>query len=235
MTRRGERLAERDQAHGAAGAIAARAQIDTAIGWLTEHVGEGVLMAARWDRTGSQEFPLIGGDRSTWTTRNLFGNSGRFEVSAIGAKRWPVQAAGFAYRLSAGAIVIDPDPLTFNLPDDWLSPASASFGAAAESQPAGVDPISLGLTIFSVLRAIWGILHPTCDLLLGGNVSATATLNGGELLVDFTQAPQIKLVAYWTFLLGVKLVRLSPSKVHVEFIEQPGAWFPIRSRDFEVV
>jgi hypothetical protein len=242
MTRREDRQERRknaanDEPHGSAGSIPAREQIESAIAWVARYVGENVPMTARWDRTGGQTFPLVGGDPKTWTTLNLLGQYGRFQFSADRPIGTLIDAAGVSYLVAADgrSVSIDPEPIKISLPENWLNTASASSGAAVgDAHPAGIDPLSLGLSIFSILRAIWGILHPTLDLMLGGNVAATAVLSNGELTITFSQCPSIRLIAYWTFELGVQSITLSPSHAHVEFVPQPENWIKVKSRDFEV-
>jgi hypothetical protein len=57
---------------GSAGAIHARTQIDSAITWWRQTLGEGCRVSVRWDRTGAQTFPLLArGDWSVFITRPL--------------------------------------------------------------------------------------------------------------------------------------------------------------------
>ena len=86
------------------------------------------------------------------------------------------------------------------------------------------------LTIVSVIRGVWSILNPSADLQLGGNVSATAVLTGDTLAIDFQQCPSVRLVALFTFQLGVKRVEITDSTVRVLF---SGSRF-IKERTFTV-
>ena len=54
--------------------------------WIRQSVGEGVRINLEWDRTGGQTFELLGGDRSQWSTLNLFGRSGTLRMSAPGSQ-----------------------------------------------------------------------------------------------------------------------------------------------------
>jgi hypothetical protein len=85
-------------------------------------------------------------------------------------------------------------------------------------------------TIASVVRDIFALLNPTCDLQLGGNVAATGVLKGDTLTIDFQQCPSVKLVALFTFQLSVKRVEITEQSVRVVFT---GSRF-VKERTFQV-
>jgi len=192
------------------GTIHARTQIKELIRWWRNHLGEGTRATFSWDRTGAQQFPLLA--KGDWTAVALFGKSGRIEISAPGAASIPVDSFGFAYRLVGEDIVFDLDPVTIKGLALRLGPATP----AGSPTPSQIDPMT-AWTVVSIIRSVWSLLHPTCDLQLGCNVSATAVVRNNALTIDFQQCPSIKLVALFTFQLRVDRVELTESSVRVLF------------------
>ena len=72
-------------------------------------------------------------------------------------------------------------------------------------------------TITTVVRDIFALLNPTCDLQLGGNVAATGVLKSDTLTVEFQQCPSVKLVALFTFQLAIKRVEITEHSIRVVF------------------
>ena len=106
--------------------IACRPQIESTLAFLSQHLGVGPRLACGWDRTGGQEFPLL--QNGDWSAANLFGRSGRFDLSVQGAPGLAVSAAGFAYRIVGEDVLIDPDTLTFQGLAARLGPAAGNLG-----------------------------------------------------------------------------------------------------------
>lgn len=213
-------------ASGPAGAIYASGQIRQVLDYFRQYVGEGVKAEIGWDRTGATSFPLL--SKGDYSTLALFGAFGRFRLSAKGAVNLPIESAGFSYSVDGEDISIDPDKITLKGLARQLNPT------IRQNQTVGAGPSQFGpltlLSVFSIISDVWNLLHPTADIILGGNVSASAILNGDELTIDFSQCPRIKAVWLFTFDLAVKRVEISTSKVFVEFT---GSRF-IQSRTFEV-
>ena len=92
---------------GYGGAIQASSQIQQAIGWFRQYLGDGVVAEARWDRTGRQAFPLLA--KGDWSAIAIFGAYGHLSLSAIGAKSLPAQSLGLGYNVSGPDISIDLD------------------------------------------------------------------------------------------------------------------------------
>ena len=212
---------------GPAGSIHASSEISQAMQFFREHIGENVKASLSWDRTGAQKFPLLA--KGDWSTVALFGRSGRFELSAVGAKSLPVDSAAISYRVIGDDIQITLDPVLLKGLALRLGPVNGQQSAMSSPVPSTISPATI-LRILQVARGIWSLLHPTCDLQLGGNVSATAILSGDMLTIDFQKCPSIKLVALFTFQLSVKRVEITERNVHVEF----GGSRMIKSRDFKV-
>jgi hypothetical protein len=212
-------------AAGPAGAIKASAQIKNSIDWFRSHVGEGVKASIRWDRSGAQSFPLLA--HGDWSATAIFGRYGHMELAAPGAKDLPIDHIGFGYKVDGDDLTIDLDNVTLKGLAKQLSPNTPV--AAGASQPSQLG-VMTAWTIVSILRDVWSLLHPTCDLQLGGNVTATAVLQGDVLTVDFQQAPSVKLVALFTFNLGVQRVTITEKNVHIDF---SGSRL-VKSRDFSV-
>ena len=206
---------------GSAGAIHARTQIDSAITWWRQTLGEGSRVSVRWDRTGAQTFPLLA--QGDWSAVALFGQSGRVEVSWIGHTSIPIKSLGFAYRVLGEDLSLDFDPILVQGLAQRLTPSVRTRENLTVTRPESGEPqpSRLGLitiwTITSVVRELVSLLNPTCDLQLGGNLSATAALQGDQLAIDFQQPPSIKLVALFTFQLAVQRVEISTESVRLIF------------------
>jgi hypothetical protein len=210
---------------GPAGSIHAGGKIRESLAWWRQNIGEGVKASAQWDRTGGQTFPLLA--KGDWSALALCGRYGHVQLSAKGAVGLPVQSLGFGYGVDGDDIWIDGDKLTFVGLARSLNPNKTTTIQATPSQ---FGPGTI-LTIVSVVRGVWSLLHPTCDLQLGGNVSATAVLNGDMLAIDFQQCPSIKLVALFTFQLEVKRLEITEQSVRVVF---GGSRF-VKERTFKIV
>ena len=216
---------------GYAGSIQGKVQIRQLLEWFKTHIGEGIKAEVRWDRSGVQSFPLFA--KGDWSAVALFGKFGHIKLSASGAANLPLESIGFSYTVEGDDVICDLDAITFQGLALKLGPNSRTPRSSmlAETAPA---PSQIGLasvwTILSVMRDVWSLLHPTCDLELGGNISASAMLSGDLLEIEFQQMPSIRLVALFTFQLGVKQIKISDSNVHVEF---NGSRL-VRSRDFAV-
>lgn len=203
-----------------------RSQIVDGLDRFRQYAGESVSL--KWDRTGKQSFDLLHAGID-WSAESLFGQSGRMEISAPGSPLL-VKQAGFGYRVQGDDIAVDLDPIILTGLARRLGPQTNAVGAA---EPVKMDPMTV-LTILQVLRGIWLALHPTCDLELGGNVACDLKLTGDVLTVKFSECPRLRITAYWQWLLSVDTVIVSPDKIRVEFANQPGSMFPIRSREWAV-
>lgn len=218
---------------GIAGSIHGTAHVRQILNWFRENMGESVKAEVRWDRSGAQSFPLLA--NQNWSALALFGGYGHFQLRAVGAKSLPIDSIGFGYRIESDDIILDADAARFKgLATQLGFPASRSTiensaPAAASIQPSGVDPLTFW-TVLSIVRDIWSILHPSCDLILGGNVTATAVLQGDAITIEFQQCPSIRLVALFTFNLSVQQIVITETNVHVEF----GGSRLVKSRDFRV-
>ena len=211
---------------GPAGVIHARSQIQSVFAWWRKEIGEGVTGSVNWDRTGAQAFPLLA--QGDWTAQALFGKSGRIEVSAYGAKGLPVDSLGFGYRVIGDDMSFDCEPVLVKGLAAKLGAGSnqgtlenGTYATHGTDEWKEVVPAGFGLmgiwTITTVVRDIFALLNPTCDLQLGGNVSATGVLKSDTLTIDFQQCPSVKLVALFTFQLSVKRVEITEQSIRVVF------------------
>lgn len=210
---RQDRLDRREAAqadeHGFGAAFPIKPLVEAAFAAIRTWIGEGVEMRMSWDRTGKQEFPIpLNGEPPKHDAADIFGLSGRFDLSAKGAIGIPVDALGFGYRVIGEDISIDGDPIVFKGLAAKLSSNDHAAGAAAP----GIEPITMIWTAFNIVRMIIGILNPKLSVLLGGNVSCTAVLNGDVLTIKFSQCPSVKLVAFWTFSMEVTAVEINLEK-----------------------
>lgn len=200
-------------ASGCAGEIQASSQIRTALDWWRKNVGTGRQAKFSWDRTGANSFPLLA--KGDWSAKALFGEAGRIDLAVTGAVGLPVDAGGFSYRILGPDVVINADPIVIPGLATRLGPAnSQQISGAVPAQL--VDPLT-AWSIFSMLREIWQLLHPTCDLQLGGRISASAVLSDETLVLDFQECPSIKFVALFTFQLRVVRVEINESSVRLIF------------------
>lgn len=184
--------------------------------------GSPVKMSFAWRRTGGQTFPLLHSQPKQWSTPNIFGTLGEFEFSAPGSKL-PIEPILVGYRRSHGQLLlrgeISIDEKMLGLPGDVdLANSSDISFDLSQATPNGCDPMTL-LTIVSVIRTIFSLLNPTCDLTLGGQVTATAWYDeaNGQMVIDFGDAPMIKLVWLFEFDLSLKQLKFVPTNLHLEF------------------
>lgn len=198
---------------GSAGSIQAAVQIRQLLAWWENHVGQGRQAHFHWARTGAESFPLLA--KGDWSVKALFGEAGRIAISAPGVARLPIDSLGFAYRIIGPDVEFDADPVV-------IPGLAARLGPSVSSEVANATPVQFvdpltAWSIFSMLRDIWSLLHPTCDLQLGGTVSAGAVLADGKLAIDFKDCPSIKLVALFTFQLKVQRIEITESSVRLVF------------------
>lgn len=232
LTRHQHPVPDRDIAQsGFGGSLLARDQIRQALAWYRDSIGENVQIELQWHRTGGQTFPLLA--KGDWSATALFGSYGHMQVSATGPTRWPVPAAGFTYRITGNDVAFDMDSFTIPGLALQLGPASHHPGPLKLSEAAPA-PSQFGLvsvwTMVSIARDVWSLLHPSCDLQLGGSVTATAEFKDNALTIVFDKMPSVRIVALFTFQLGVQRVVISDTNVHVDFV---GSRL-IKSRDFRV-
>lgn len=199
------------------------------IEWIRTNVGEDVAMRMEWDRSGASKFPLLrGGD---WSALRLYGKSGHILLSADQSV-FPINAIGFGYKLDGKDVIFELDPVRIKDLATTVTPMSTHEVVMSSSQngKVGMDPATI-LTIFSVLKGIWSLLHPEADLTLGGNVALIAKLHGDKLTISFSDdCPRIALKMLFTFDLGVKTVEINPTSARMVFI---GSRF-IKERTFKI-
>lgn len=199
------RRRESTEAYG--GELAGNAAVESAFSAIRRYVGDDVKMRLSWDRTGIQEFAIpLNGSPPRYATKDLFGAFGRFRLSADSVTNLPVDSIGFAYKVNGDDIVIEADELTFR------GLASQIENPAPSGSPFGIEPISLIMAAFTVVRMIIGIMNPKVSLMLGGNVTCEATLNGDAMTVVFTQCPSVKVVAFWELTLEVAKAVITSDK-----------------------
>jgi hypothetical protein len=217
-------------AMGQAGVIAGREPIRQVISWFRDLIGPDIPVTGTWDRSGAQTFPLLA--KGNWSALAIYGRYGHFEFSATGAKNLPIDRVGFGYQVSGEDVAFDLDKVTVKglaLKLGLLPPQSSTLTTAPAPPPPKIGVLT-ALTIASAVKNILALLWPSVDLTLGGNVSATATLKGDVLHVDFTQGPTVRIRSLFEFNLAVKHVEISESQVFVEF--SGSRW--IKSRTFAV-
>lgn len=222
------RQAAQTEAMGYGGTLSCRPLIESAIRTIRERIGENIVMEAAWDRTGRQEFPILGdGANRSYPAIEIFGASGRFRLSAVGASL-PLDSIGFRYRVDGDDIAIDPDEMIFK----GLARRFDDSTSAPSSTPAGMDPLTIAWTVFSVIRIAWQVMHPKIAILLGGNVSCKAVLQGDTLTITFTQCPSVRLTILWETVFEVPSVQISAEKAAVALHGEGIIGSRVHGRDF---
>ncbi len=214
-------------ATGAAGTIHAKLQIQAALQYFRQYVGEGNTASMTWDRSSAQ-LNLFAAKE--WTAKDLFGASGRIQLDAPKSLGLPLKQLAFAYRLVGSDIKLDMEPMTLLGLADRLNPNQSSAVGASPVGIIGIDDALLIYQVLSIVRDIFSLLHPSADVVLPDQIAASATLNGDVLTVAFDKPPSVKLVWLFQFNLAVKQVVISDSNVHVDF--SGSRW--ITSRDWGV-
>jgi len=209
-----------------AGVLHIGPQVEQMFTWWRGSIGEGVKATAEWDAARDKgSVSLL--KNAEWSLPATYGNSGEFRLFAPGAKL-PITEASLRYRFVNGKLRVygetelDPSFLELNRPPQDV----AEIGAG---EPVGFGPMTI-LTVFSVLHGIWSITHPTCDVILPGHITCEAVLVGDNLSIKFTNAPSIRLVAWWEFNLGIQTVDINPQRVKVGLTGS--RWF--KSKTFQI-
>lgn len=198
---------------GSGGAIHARTQIHSALEWWKHSIGEGTKLTIRWNRSGAQTFPLLA--QGDWSATAIFGRTGRLEVEATSGNL-PVTSLGLTYRILGDDVSIDLDPL-------HLTGIAARLGANSNSEPQVASPLVSAFgpvtawTIVSLARDLVSLLHPSCDLKLAGDITASAEMLGEILVIEFSQPPSVRFVALFTFQLSVNRIEISAQSVRLLF------------------
>ena len=209
---------QRVAAAGTVGTSSARVVVQQAIDLIRKHIGEGVPFGIVWDRNGRQQFELL--RNQDFSLESVLGTSGKFTVSATGAKNLPVEEAWMRYEDVGDRYV-----LTFGT---TFRKSQLNQAPTASAQPVGVvDPASLSI-LYSLGKALWGVFHPQADITLGGRVSITGVLTGNTLGIDFKDAPKLHFELLADFLFGVKRAELAADKCRVLFLPQNfwARWVP---------
>lgn len=214
-------------ASGPAGAIHASSQIRTAISTFRQYIGDGKSASGKLSRNGAAFVSLFA--MKDWDIKQILGSDGRVEMNWPDAINMPTKEFAFGYRLRGSDVIVDPDPfmlpgalskLKFNQGPSQIGP----YGII------GIDDALFALSVISIIRDVAALLRPSCDLMLPGELSATATLNGDTLNVTFDKPATVRLVWLFTFNLQIKSVAITERNIHVDF--SGSRW--VKSRDFEV-
>jgi hypothetical protein len=210
-------------ATGGAGAIHARNGIQKFAAILRQRIGEGNHIAGLWDRSEAKLNLFAAKD---FGLKDWIGRQGRLQIDAPNAIGLPVKTMAISYDIVGDRIFLDAE--RFGLELSLLTPKQG-YGAA----PAQFVVLDDALFIYSVVQlmeAIWGLLHPSADIILPDQISWDCVLNGDTITITFDKSPSICLKWLMTFNLAVKKVVITDSNIHVEF--SGSRW--IKSRDFDV-
>ena len=201
------------QQSGSAGTIRGQSQIQRALTWWRANIGEQNKVSLCWDRSGAQVFPLLA--KGDWSAVSLFGKTGHMNFSVKEAVRLPIDSFGFGYQIRGQDVICDLDPIALAGLASHLGPVKSRPATAAV--PAQfIDPLT-AWNIFSMIKGIYELLYPSCDLQLPGQISATAVLTGDTLSVDFQQCPSIKIATLFTFQMNVRRVEITTASVRLLF------------------
>jgi hypothetical protein len=200
------------------GSLNVRSYVEQATTYIRDYIGEDKEMSFNLDRTGAQTFPLLK-KGTDWSALAMFGRSGRVTLSTV-SEMVPVNTMGFGYRVEGEDISIDVDAIVFKGLANRLKTSSSDGMGSGDiemaEKPMGFDPATI-LTVLSVIRGVYMLLNPQADLQLGGNISATAILNGDTLTVNFDQGPSIRFVMFMQFQLAVKSVVITPTNIRLNY------------------
>lgn len=213
---------------GKAGTIRIRSQVQDARHSIRQYMPSGEAFLVEWWRTGVNQISLI--HNTNWSAAAICGTSGRFRISAKNSKL-PVDEAGFTYQVIGSDIRFQSDQITVKGLADLLNPANKNVPNAQPAGVLGIDDAFLAYQVFSIVKGIASILWPSMDLMLPNKLTMSIRLDGENIVVDFVDAPTVKIVMLFTFNLGIRQVIFNDENTHVEF--SGSQW--VKSRDFNVV
>jgi hypothetical protein len=179
-----------------------RSHVVAAIDFFRKTFGESPTTLA-WKRNGIQTVPLRA--KQTVTMLQLLGTDGRVVISAPGSKI-PLKEGELSYRHLGG--------------NKWKLGAEtvidlAEDGTVKAGSGQKVGEITTVLTIIGAMRSVWSLLHPVADLIIGGDVSATFTLTGDMLAVDFRDMPGVRLTWIINVFPQIRRAELTPDKLRL--------------------
>ncbi len=192
-----------------AGVIHGKEVIQNLLGKWRHHIGSGTVTFS-WSRNGSQTLPML--RLKEWTARSIYGSNGSFNLNVTGANEaLPVTAGVIDYRIdSLGKLRLRGET---EIDASILGITSDKPQAVGSAQPVGISP----MLILSGLSMLWQLLNPQMDVILPGEIAATATMVGDSLVFTFKDAPSVKIVMLFSFNLRVESVAISESKVVAKF------------------
>ena len=173
--------------------------------WFRANIGGGSVLL-EWDRSGLQSITVLGhGD--PWTAEDIYGRLGSVRLTATGSIL-PINEVDLDYnRMPTGYRV----RATAMVDESLLSIREVGPMGAA---PVGLDPGTL-LTILSI---IWSLAHPRIELRLPGEVRATVTMEGDEIVVNFTKSPSVVITALFTAEMQIDRATLSATKATLHLL-----------------
>lgn len=167
--------------------------LQTVQGWA----GPKAKATIRLVRNGGLDAILVKG---THTKQDVFGKSGRFEfVLTDGGDSLPIHEIKFGYRFETKdgkeRFYVDQDEVEIEIPETNV------FASSEPKQAYGCPLVFVAYQVISWGYTIYEILHPTIDIYLGNEITASATLEDGSLNVQFEKAPSVR--AHWSFMWGL--------------------------------
>lgn len=209
--------------HTHGGEIAGRQVVEAAFSLMRSRIGKGVTVVMRWSRSGVQELTLpLRGSAPNYTALELFGDLGRMEVSAVGAASLPFDSVAFGYRVVGDDISIDFESVVFKgLAGKLSNRPPSGFGSAY-----GMDPLTLVLTAFSLIKIITAVLNPKIVITLGGTMEASMVLGEDSIIVDLKTLPTVGIFG---MKLGVKSVEILPQRAILSLTGS--GWFVPKSTE----
>lgn len=213
-------------AYGSAGTIRAKQKIVESLKIVETTIGECNVMSFSWECSREGVLNLLA--MQDWKEDDILGSEGRLSFSCPDAINLPVKEFAAGYRKRGADGIISPEPFAFPNLYGFMHPPK-SF-CAQPAQLIGIDDTLLIYNVICMVRDIFSLLRPSCDLALPAEITGEAILDHGVLKVTFSKPPVVRLKALFTFNLAVKEVYLSADKVHLEF--SGSRW--IKSREFDV-
>lgn len=218
-----------NQAVGAASPLHLRAKVLEIQSWVRQYVGEGVRINLEWSRTGAQTFQLLGGDRTVWTTQNIFGRHGEFKASAP-QSMLVIDEPSLRYAVQGHDVVYD-SHFIHRGGADRISPASCSDSVSAGDDPTQVVGAIGLMGVVSILSFVWQLLHPRVSLEIPGEVGCQILLTGDVLSVDLLKPlPMVRVQMIMELAAGLSRVTVKPDLIESFFVGSI-----LKYRKFELV
>lgn len=178
-----------------------------------------------WNRSGLQTFPMYP-QTAKLNFNDIFGKTGKIIIDC-NSEALPVNHLDFGY------FVGEDDEITFDIEKLKVKGLIAIFDEKVgnKQQAMGfIDPLTI-YSIFSTIRTIWQMLHPTADLFIGSEIGAVGQMSDDMLDIKFNPQPQIRITWLFSFKLGIREVQIYHNKLIIFF--SGSRWITQKTFDVE--